>query len=136
MEKIHVDIPHYSDHEEHFEIRGHGGTIRAGSSIERPNVLAHQEFLHKLEERLKILAKKDDYEKVFICAKSRVKNAIWKLLPKILKNKAEIVLTGNLTKSPPLVIIEKICGEIDQKKYKKRPLDPKVSRIIDLARTT
>ncbi len=133
IDTIHVDTPRYSDHEEHFESRGQGGTIRAGSSIERPNVLAFQEFQKVLTEKLKAISRSENIAEIFICAPLNAKNAILNALPWPLKGKVSGFIASHLIKFPPLKILELLCRFMSHKNFV--PIKPEADKILRVATT-
>jgi hypothetical protein len=132
-EKLEVKNPGYSDREGFFMSSGGTvGTYKAGS-VYKENITQNltQQFLAQLQEKLKILAKKEKTKKIYLFCPDYMRKEIINKLPKSLKRDLYTVRSGNYINAHPFALLEAIKEEKEEeKKNAVAPIKEKAMKIL------
>ncbi|MBX4215716.1 DUF2795 domain-containing protein [Candidatus Parcubacteria bacterium] len=103
---------HYSDDEGAFKVRTGVGTVRSGAPREiGDDEAAMQDFRRHIRVLLKNIVRPRDYDAICLFVPSEMKTAVIKSLPASFARKVACVIEGNLFKTHPLELLERLPKE-------------------------
>lgn len=127
---IHIEKPVYSDREGHFETRGGGRVYGSGSVYEPKDDVVAKEFLKELVPRIARILRENRISQVFLFVPSYVRTALRRVLPRDLKEKIQLMVSGNFGHSHPFDLLRRITKRMEEQRMP-LPVPEEARKILD-----